>query len=234
MNNTVEGGRFTPALVPPEATLVRKHAGEIRVVAANCHARRCEGSAGVRIGPGSAAVRRLENQVGVIVGKTATAFIHARDVQIAVGHVTRDLHVANEGILSADHDCAAPGVAVVSGAGNENVRIGSTKVVPGNVHIPEVWRTWVVIRPARLAVVAAVGMHAEMGPAIWILGSSGFISAQRTASVAVEPDCEPRLRRPVIQNNRVAKGVGERTLTTGGGDTGKGQAAVGRTRYTRE
>src|SRR4030095_1768915 len=77
-------------------------------------------------------------------------------------------------------------------------------------------------------------MHAEMGPAIWILGSSGFISAQRTASVAVEPDCEPRLRRPVIQNNRVAKGVGERTLTTGGGDTGKGQAAVGRTRYTRE
>src|SRR5262245_49857432 len=83
MNNTIVGGSFTPALVPPEATLVRKHAGEIRVVAANYHARRCEGSAGVRIGPGSAAVRRLENEIGVIVGKTATAFIHTGDVDIA-------------------------------------------------------------------------------------------------------------------------------------------------------
>src|SRR5262245_21311525 len=96
MNNTVVGGRFTPALVPPEATLVSKHAGEIRVVAANYHARCCEGSASERISPGSAAVRRLENEVGVIVGKTATAFIHTGDVDITIGHVTRDLHVADE------------------------------------------------------------------------------------------------------------------------------------------
>src|SRR6476660_6332302 len=102
MNNTVEGRGFTPALVPPEATIVRKHAGEIRVVAAHLHARCWEGSAGVRIGKSSAAVRRLENEVGVIVGKTATAFIHARDVHVARDRVAGDLHVADEGTGKAN------------------------------------------------------------------------------------------------------------------------------------
>src|SRR5262249_13128433 len=73
-----------------------------------------------------------------------------------------------------------------------------------------------------------------MGPAIWIRRIGRLVAAQRAAPVPIQPDRKPRLRRLVIQNNRVAKGVGKRTLTTGVGDTGEGQAAVGGTRYARE
>ena len=51
---------------------------------------------------------------------------------------------------------------------NEDVAAASIKVVPGNVHSPEEGRAWVVIRPARLPVVAAAVVNAEMGPAIWV------------------------------------------------------------------
>src|SRR6266481_7437115 len=98
VNNAVVGGRFTPTLVPPEATLVTKHAGEVRVVAASYHARSRERRADVRIGPSIAAVGGLEHVVGVVVGKSTTAFIHARDIHVACDRVAGNLHVADEAV----------------------------------------------------------------------------------------------------------------------------------------
>src|SRR5438132_7716770 len=73
-----------------------------------------------------------------------------------------------------------------------------------------------------------------MRPAIWIRRIGGFVSAQSAAAVPIQPHRKPRLGRLVIQNNRVAKGIGKRTLTATGGDASKGDAAVSGTRYARE
>ena len=113
-------------------------------------------------------------------------------------------------------------------------RPAHVKVVPGNVHVSEVRRGGVVVRPARFPVIATVGMHAKMGPAIWILRRARLVPAQRAASVPIQPDRKPSLGRLVIQNNRVAKCIGKRTLTASGGDAGEGQTAIGGTRYGRE
>ena len=117
VNEIVEGGRLTPALVPPVATVIGKHAGEVGVDATSSDARAGEGGPGVGVGPSGAAVGGLEDEVGVVVRKATAAFVHAGDVQVPVArHVTRDLHVANEGTGVGHRYRAAPCGAVVSGA----------------------------------------------------------------------------------------------------------------------
>ncbi len=143
-------------------------------------------------------------------------------------HVTRDLHVANEAILSAHHGCAAPSETVISGAGNEDVRVGKIKVVPGNVHVSEEGRGWIVVGPSRFAVVAAGGVNAEMGPAGRVRGRGGLVTAKRAAArVAVDPDREPGAGWFVVEKNGVAEGIGKGATTAAVGEAGEGGAAVG-------
>src|SRR6266571_9311017 len=52
-NDVVEGGRLTPAHVPPVST---EHGGEVAVTAAKARARSREGGAGIGVGPGVTAV----------------------------------------------------------------------------------------------------------------------------------------------------------------------------------
>ena len=92
--------------------------------------------------------------------------------------------------------------------------------------LSEVRRGGVVVRPARLAVVAAVGVNAEMGPAIRVRRSGGLVAAQSAASVSVDPNREPSARWFVVQNNGIAKGVGEWALTIRLGEPGESGAAV--------
>src|SRR5207244_2016289 len=105
------------------------------------------------------------------------------------------------------------------------------KVVPGNIHVPKEGRGWVVVCPARLAVVAAARVNAKMGPAIGIRGIGGLKPAQGTARVAIQPHSKPSLGRLVIQNYRVAKGIGKRTLTAGIGDSCESGATILGDRY---
>ena len=102
------------------------------------------------------------------------------------------------------------------------------EVVPGDVHPSAERRGWVVVGPARLSVVVAAGVNAEMGPASRVRGSGGLVSAEAlTAAAPVEPDSEPGGGWAVVQNNGVANGIGEGALTAGGGEAGEGGAAVG-------
>ena len=53
-------------------------------------------------------------------------------------------------------------------------------------------RGWVVVRPARLSVVTAVAVNAEMGPASRVRRIGGLVSAEAlTAAGSVQPDGEP-------------------------------------------
>ena len=233
VNNAVVGSRLTPALMPPVAAVSAKHPGE---VTRRTHARSREGRAGIGVSPACAAISGLEDEVRVVVGKATTAFVHAGDVQVPVArHVTGDLHVADEGILSAHHHRAAPSITVISGANNEDVRVADIKVVPGNIHVSEVRRARVIISPARLAVGRALVENAEMRPAIWILRSGGLIPAKTlTTARTIQPHREPSAGRLVVQKNRVAKGVVEGALTIGLGKAGKGSAAVRGERCARD
>ena len=143
----IEHGRFTPALVPEVATVIRKHAREVGVDAAGDDARSWEGSPSVGVDPCSAAIGGLEEKVGVVVRKTASPFVHAGDIHIAVGKVARDLHVTNEGTLSADRDFAAPSGTVISGAGNNDIRVAQIKVIPRNIHVSAQCTAPVAVEP---------------------------------------------------------------------------------------
>ena len=213
--------------MPEVATVIRKHAREVGVDAAGDDARSWEGSPSVGVDPCSAAIGGLEEKVGVVVRKTASPFVHAGDIHIAVGKVARDLHVTNEGTLSADRNFAAPSGTVISGAGNNDIRVAQIKVIPRNIHVSEVGRGGIVISPAGLPVVAAVVVNAKMSPTGRVQRIGGLVSAQCTAPVAVEPDGEPGAGWFVVQNNGVAKGVDKRALTAGVGDSGERGAAVG-------
>src|SRR5262249_25507851 len=108
------------------------------------------------------------------------------------------------------------------------------EIVPGNIHVAGVRRGRVVVSPARLSVVSAVLVNAEMSPAIRIRRISGLVPAQRAGEVPVQPDREPRPACAIVQNNWVAKGVGKRAVAAGVGDAGECVAAVSGTRYARE
>ena len=73
------------------------------------------------------------------------------------------------------------------------------------------------------------------GPAIGVPRSGRTVTAQTAAAKTIEyPDRQPGSRRFVIQNNRVACGIGEGTLTVGSGQTREGGTAIGRNRCSRK
>src|SRR6266478_3651190 len=101
-------------------------------------------------------------------------------------------------------------------------------VVPRNIHSPVVGRRWVVIHPARLPVVTGAGVNAEMGPAIRVPWRGGLVAAVAlTAAAAVQPDGIPGAVVALIQNDRVADGIGEGALPAASGEPGEGGTAVG-------
>ena len=96
-----------------------------------------------------------------------------------VARVTGDLHVADEG-AGVDHcyrGCSKWRRCQWSSVTKQGAA-ADIEVVPGNVHVPEDGRAGVVVGPARLPVVAAVGVNAEMGPASRVRGSGGLVPAQ--------------------------------------------------------
>src|ERR1041385_5459880 len=103
--------------------------------------------------------------VDVVVGEASTAFVHARDVDVAVSLIAGDLDVADEGCAGGNLSLVGPGCTVVSGETDEDAP-ATIKVVPGDVHSPVEGRRRIVVRPARLPVVLGVAMNAVvMGPA---------------------------------------------------------------------
>ena len=122
---------------------------------------------------------------------------------------------------------------MITGEGNEDVRVGLIKVVPRYIHPPEEGRRWVVVRPTRLAVVTpAVVVNATIvSPAIRIPRGTRLVSTETTAALRIDdPNGEPFAALAVVENNRITQGIVEWALTTGFGQTGKGKAAVGRNR----
>ena len=100
VNEVAERSRFTPAFMPPVGAQIGKHAGKIT---GRRNARSREGCSGVGVTPGVTAVGGLEDQVRVIVREATAAFVHTCNVHSpAAGHITRDLHVADEGTV-VDH-----------------------------------------------------------------------------------------------------------------------------------
>ncbi len=58
----------------------------------------------------------------------------------------------------------------------------------------------------------------------------GLVSTETTAALRIDdPNGEPFAALAVVKNNRIAQGIVEGALTTGFGQTGKGQATVGET-----
>ena len=233
-NHVVVGSRLTPAHVSPVTAAI--HAAE---VARSATAGTDEGGPGVGVGPSGAAVSGAIHQVGSggpAAGKTAIAavFVHAGDIHVARDLVAGDLDVADERSTAAYVDWAAPSRTAVSGAHNEDVRVGKIKVVPRNIHVPEEGRTRVVVGIAGLAVGRALVESAEMGPAIRVRRVGGLIPAETLAATErIEQDVVPGSSWLIVQKNRVTKGTGEGALTgltgwsvVGTGDAGKGVAAV--------
>src|SRR5438552_166028 len=109
----VIGGRLAPALVSPVATAIRKHAGEVALLAAIDDARTRKWRAGVGVGPCVAAVGGPVNLVGVVVREASTAFVHRGDVHVTRDLVPGDLDVAEE--ASAELSLVSPGRSVVGG-----------------------------------------------------------------------------------------------------------------------
>src|SRR5216684_1996892 len=71
-------------------------------------------------------------------------------------------------------------------------------------------------------------MNAVMGPAIRVRRSGGLVPAKTpTAAARVNPGGIPSAGWLVVQNNGVAKSVGEGALTVGLGEAGEGGAPVG-------
>src|SRR5207342_699197 len=86
VNNVVKRCRFTPALVPPVAAAVRKHAGE---VPNSYNARSGKARAGVGVRPSVSSISGLVDFVDVVVREAAASFVHAGDVDGPIArHVT--------------------------------------------------------------------------------------------------------------------------------------------------
>ena len=219
MHDAVEGSGLTPTLMSPVATAIGKHAGE---VAHSGNPRPRKARAGVRVGPRIAAVGRPEEEIRVIVRKAAVTFGHACDVHIACGKVAGNLDIADKRRTAGDLPRVGPSKTIVSGIANEERTTAHIEVVPRNVHSPIEWRGRIVVSPARFAVVLVVIVNAKMSPAIRAPRRGGLVSAETLTSAApVQPDSEPGARWSIVQNNRIAKGVRERALATGVGETGK-------------
>lgn len=232
MHDAVEGSGLTPTLMSPVATAIGKHAGE---VAHGGNPRPGKAGASVGVGPRIAAVGRPEEEIRVIVGKAAATFVHACDVHIACGKVAGNLDIADKRRAAGDLPRVGPSKTIVGGIANEERTTAHMEVVPGNVHSPIKWRGGIAIGPARFAVVLVVIVNAKMSPAIRAPRRGGLVSAETLTSAApVQPDSEPGARWSIVQNNRIAKGVGERALAPGVGETGKSVAAIGGNRCSRD
>ena len=107
VHHTIVSSRLTPALVPPVKRAVI-HAGEKARSAATGP---WEGGAYVGVGPSAATVGRTVDAVRA-VAESPTHLVHTGDVNIAVGEVAGDLHVADEG--SGDLSLVGPCSPVVS------------------------------------------------------------------------------------------------------------------------
>jgi hypothetical protein len=83
VNNTVEGGRLTPAFVLPIAAVIREHACKIGVRRTVGDPRPRKRSADVRIGPGVATVGGAKEVVSVVVREASAAFVHTGDLYVA-------------------------------------------------------------------------------------------------------------------------------------------------------
>jgi hypothetical protein len=223
VHDIVERGRLAPAHVSPVSGAAVHGSEEAGRAAPGA----CEGGAGERIGPSDAAVGRAVDLVGP-VSEAPTHLVHRGDVDVARGQVADDLDVAKE-VAGAHLDWAAPSETVVSRTDGEDVRVASIKVVPGNVHASKEWAARVVVRPARLPVVAAAVVNAEMGPAIRIPWSCGLEPAETlTAARLVEPNGEPSCRLGGCTEQRGhQRGTGEGALTAGGGEPDEGVATIG-------
>src|SRR5882724_8080907 len=112
-NYVVEGGRLTPAHVPPVSGATVHRAEEARVAAARAD----EGWPGVGVAPGIAAVGGAVNLVVSVSAAARSAavaavFVHACDVHVARHLVASDLHVTDE--ASGDLSRVGPGQTVIS------------------------------------------------------------------------------------------------------------------------
>src|SRR5262249_34605120 len=157
---------------------------------------------------------------------SSASFVHAGDVYGACGRVAGDLDITNEW-AGRRQLLLAPGDTVISRKADSEAP-SISKVVPGDVHPPEEWTARVVVSPARLAVVREVSVNTKMRPTIWIRGIGGLVPADAlTTAGCVKEDSKPSAAWLIVQSNRVAEGILERTLAVGSGETSEGAAAIG-------
>ena len=209
VNDVIISGRLSPALVSPVAAVIGKHAGE---VTNSGNTRPWKTGAAVRVNPSVAAVRGSVNFVDVVVGETAASFVHAGNVEITCGKVTGNLDIADE--TGDDIYRAMPGSSIITGVGHEEGTAADIVVVPGDVHAAVERRRRVVISPTRLSVVVVVAVNTIMAPAIGVPRSRRLVSSKALpAATTIEPDSEPSGRWLIVQDNRVAHGIVEWTLT---------------------
>ena len=199
-NYVVVGGRLTPSHVPPGVGAI--HAHEVGIGGAISAAGGSEGGAVVGVGPSGAAVCGAIDFVGTGAGQASVrSFVHAGNVNIARNLVAGDLDVADEG--GCDLYRAVPGKPVITGVSDVDALAGS-EVVPGDVHSPEKWRGWVVIRVARLSVVTGTVVNASTnrpGEAT----VSGLPGAEaKTAAARSDKNSKESAGRFVVESNRVA------------------------------
>ena len=87
------------------------------------------------------------------MGKATATFIHSCDVHIARGEVAGNLDVADEWYAARDLPSVSPSDSIISGITDEERTTADIEVVLRDVHPAIKWGGWVVICPARFAVV---------------------------------------------------------------------------------
>ena len=119
-----------------------------------------------------------------------------------------------------------PGGTVVSGEGDLEGAAANSEVVPGNVHPSEEGRRWIVVGPARLAIVRAAGVNASTSspgdPTVSGLPGADALSAAARS----EKNCKESAGRFVVESNRVAKVRPVSTCERAWVEAGEGGAAV--------
>src|SRR5882724_10377523 len=147
--------------------------------------------------------------IDVVVGKASAAFVHASNVHVACGQITSDLDVSDEGCARRDLSRVGPGHTVVSGIAKKEGAAANIEIVPRDVHPPVEGGGRIVVRPTGFSIVLGVGVNTEMGPAIRVSRSGSLVATEPLGATArIEPDRVPGAGWPVVQNNRVAQGVG--------------------------
>src|SRR5206468_9720079 len=101
--------------------------------------------------PGVAAVGGPVHVVGVIVRESSASFVHAGDIHVTVGQVDGGLDIADEWTRGSQLSLG-PSDTVVTREADLEVP-SSSEVVPGNVHIAEEWRGWIIVDRARFSIV---------------------------------------------------------------------------------